>query len=73
MGEGRLRTVVSGIAKYYSPEQMVGKNVVLVSNLKPVKLRGILSEGMILCAEDKDGRLSVISPDGDVAPGGEVR
>ena len=73
VGEGRLRTVVSGIAKYYSPEQMVGKNVVLVSNLKPVKLRGILSEGMILCAEDKDGRLSVISPDGDVAPGGEVR
>ena len=73
VGEGRLRTVVSGIAKYYAPEQMVGKNVVLVSNLKPVKLRGILSEGMILCAEDKDGRLSVISPDGDVAPGGEVR
>lgn len=73
VGEGRLRTVVSGIAKYYSPEQMVGKNVVLVSNLKPVKLRGILSEGMILCAEDKDGRLFVISPDGDVAPGGEVR
>ena len=73
VGEGRLRTVVSGIAKYYSPEQMVGKNVVLVSNLKPVKLRGILSEGMILCAEDKDGRLSVISPDGDVAPGGAVR
>ena len=73
VGEGRLRTVVSGIAKYYSPEQMVGKNVVLVSNLKPVKLRGILSEGMILCAEDKDGRLSVISPDGDVAPGVEVR
>ena len=73
VGEDRLRTVVSGIAKYYSPEQMVGKNVVLVSNLKPVKLRGILSEGMILCAEDKDGRLSVISPDGDVAPGGEVR
>lgn len=73
VGEGRLRTVVSGIAKYYSPEQMVGKNVVLVSNLKPVKLRGILSEGMILCAEDKDGRLSVISPEGDVAPGGEVR
>lgn len=73
VGEGRLRTVVSGIAKYYAPEQMVGKNVVLVSNLKPVKLRGILSEGMILCAEDKDGRLFVISPDGDVAPGGEVR
>ena len=73
VGEGSPRTVVSGIAAYYSPEQMIGKRVVVVTNLKPVKLRGILSEGMILCAEGADGKLSVVSPEGEIAPGGEVR
>ncbi len=73
VGEDKLRTVVSGIAAYYSPEQMVGKRVVVVTNLKPAKLRGIMSEGMILCAEDEDGKLSVVSPEGEIAPGGEVR
>ena len=52
---------------------MVGKNVVVVTNLKPVKLRGILSEGMILCAEGADGKLSVVSPEGVIAPVGEGR
>ena len=52
-----LRSVVSGIAKFYTPEEMVGKQVVLVSNLKPAKLRGILSEGMILCASDADDKV----------------
>ena len=47
------RTIVSGIAKHYTPEEMVGKRVIVVANLKPVKLRGILSEGMLLCAEDE--------------------
>ncbi len=73
VGEDSPRTVVSGIAAYYSPEQMIGKRVVVVTNLKPVKLRGILSEGMILCAEGADGKLSVVSPEGEIAPGGEVR
>ena len=73
VGEDNPRTVVSGIAAYYSPEQMIGKRVVVVTNLKPVKLRGILSEGMILCAEGADGKLSVVSPEGEIAPGGEVR
>ena len=73
VGEDSPRTVVSGIAAYYSPEQMIGKKVVVVTNLKPVKLRGILSEGMILCAEGADGKLSVVSPEGEIAPGGEVR
>ena len=73
IGEDSPRTVVSGIAAYYSPEQMIGKRVVVVTNLKPVKLRGILSEGMILCAEGADGKLSVVSPEGEIAPGGEVR
>ena len=52
-----IRSVVSGIAKFYTPEEMVGKQVVLVSNLKPAKLRGILSEGMILCASDADDKV----------------
>jgi methionyl-tRNA synthetase len=67
------RTIVSGIAKHYTPEEMVGKTVVVVANLKPVKLRGILSEGMILCAEDKDGKFSLVTTLTDVADGAEVR
>ena len=57
------RTVVSGIAKAYAPEQMVGKKVVFVTNLKPVKICGVLSEGMILAAEDENGTLSLVTPD----------
>lgn len=67
------RTVVSGIAKSYTAEEMVGKSVILVSNLKPCKLRGILSEGMILCAEDSEGKLSLVSPISDIADGSTVR
>lgn len=67
------RSVVSGIAKFYTPEEMVGKKVVVVTNLKPVKLRGVLSEGMILCAEDKDGTLRLVSPEGEIASGANVR
>ncbi len=67
------RSVVSGIAKFYTPEEMVGKKVVVVTNLKPVKLCGVLSEGMILCAEDGDGRLSLVSPERLVADGATVR
>ena len=57
------RTIVSGIAKYYKPEDIIGKQVVVVTNLKPVKLRGVLSEGMILCAynTEKD-KLVIVSP-----------
>lgn len=68
------RTVCSGIAKFYTPEEMVGKQVVLVKNLKPVKLRGILSEGMILCASDKDDKvLKIVSPESGAADGDIVR
>lgn len=57
------KTIVSGIAKFYNPEDIIGKQVVVVTNLKPVKLRGILSEGMVLCAvDDKTNDLSLISP-----------
>jgi len=66
-----VRQIVSGIAKYYTPEQMVGRRVVVVANLKPVKLRGVLSEGMLLCAGEADVRL--ITTDGDVPDGETVR
>ena len=68
-----VRQIVSGIAKYYAPEEFVGKQVVVVTNLKPVKLRGVLSQGMILCATDEKGGYCVIRPESDVAPGAEVR
>ncbi len=68
-----VRSVVSGIAKFYTPEEMVGKKVVVVTNLKPVKLRGVLSEGMILCAEGEDGTLSLVSPEKLVASGATVK
>ena len=72
-GEAEPRTIVSGIAKYYTPEEMVGKSVIVVTNLKPVKLRGILSQGMVLCASDKDGKLCLVAPTVDMQPGSEIR
>lgn len=68
-----VRSVVSGIAKFYTPEEMIGKKVVLVTNLKPVKLCGVLSEGMILCAEDENGNLSLLSPEKTMASGAKIR
>ena len=67
------RTVVSGIARWYRPEDLPGRKVVLVANLKPAKLRGIVSEGMILAADDGEGNLVLIEPEQDIAPGAEVR
>ncbi len=67
------RTIVSGIRKWYKAEEMLGKKVIIVTNLKPVKLRGILSQGMILAAEDKDSNLTVSTLDRDIASGSEVR
>jgi methionyl-tRNA synthetase len=58
-----IRSVVSGIAKHYKPEEMVGKKVVFVTNLAPRKVCGVLSEGMILCAEDENGMLSLVVPE----------
>lgn len=72
VGNGQTRTVCSGIAKYYSPEEMVGKTVVLVNNFAPRKMAGQVSEGMLLCAEDPDGRVRLLIVDGDVAPGSEI-
>ena len=67
------RTVVSGIAQWYQPADLVGRRVVLVANLKPAKLRGIVSQGMILAADDGEGNLVLVEPSGDIAIGAEVR
>ena len=72
VGNGQTRTVCSGIAKYYSPEEMVGKTVVMVANFAPRKMAGQVSEGMLLCAEDPDGSVRLLTVDGDVAPGSEI-
>lgn len=72
-GNGETRTVVSGIAKWYSPNEMPGKTVVLVANLAPRKMRGVLSEGMLLCAEDAEGNLKLLTVEGGAfAPGSEI-
>ncbi len=68
----KVRTIVSGIASDYKPEDLVGKNVLVITNLKPVKLRGILSEGMILAGENESGKLSVIQADLALSPGDKV-
>ncbi len=67
------RTIVSGIAKHYQPEELVGKQVCFIANLPPRKLKGIDSEGMILSAESADGALKVVMPGADVAPGSQVK
>lgn len=67
------RTIVSGIAHYYKPEELVGKQVCFIANLAPRKLKGIVSEGMILSAENFDGNLAVITPQREVKPGSEVK
>ena len=66
------RQIVSGIAKWYKPEELVGKKVAAIVNLKPVKLRGVESQGMILSAEDEDGNLEVVSVD-SVKNGAEIK
>ncbi len=72
VGNGQTRTVCSGIAKYYAPEEMVGKTVVLVANLAPRKMAGVLSEGMLLCAEDAEGKLKLLTVEDGIAPGSEI-
>ena len=68
----QVRQIVSGIKAYYTPEEMVGKKVMVVTNLIPAKLAGILSEGMILCAEDAEGNVCVVSPEKNMPAGSEI-
>ena len=72
LGEGRLRSIVSGVALSFSPADLIGQRVVVVSNLRPTKLRGVLSEGMILFAESEKGFELVKIPE-KVVPGSTVR
>ena len=67
------RTIVSGIAKHYAPEELVGRQVCFVANLEPRRIKGITSEGMILSAEGADGRLAVVMPEKEVEPGSAVK
>ena len=67
-----VKQIVSGIRKYYSPEEMVGKKVMVLVNLKPAKLAGVLSEGMLLCAEDADGNLALMTPEKTMPAGAEI-
>ena len=67
------RTIVSGIAEHYTPEEVIGRQVSVLVNLEPKPLKGIVSQGMILMAENADGTLSFVSPDKEVKPGSEVR
>ena len=71
VGGGVTKTVCSGIAKYYAPEDLVGKTVVMVANFAPRKMAGEISEGMLLCAEDENG-VKLLTVDGSVAPGSEI-
>ena len=68
----QIKQIVSGIKAYYTPEEMVGKKVMVVVNLKPATLAGLLSEGMLLCAEDAEGNLSLMVPERDMPSGAEI-
>jgi methionyl-tRNA synthetase len=68
------RTVLAGVAQYYEPDALVGRKIVIVANLAPRKIRGVVSHGMILAADaGEDGGVAILSPDGNVPPGSRVR
>ena len=73
LGEGRERQILAGIAKYYTPESLVGRKIGVVANLKPAKFMGHLSEGMVLAASDDKGNLALIAVDPSIEIGGEIR
>ena len=68
----QVKQIVSGIKAYYTPEEMVGKKVMVLVNLKPAKLAGVLSEGMLLCAEDENGTLALMTPEKEMPAGAEI-
>ncbi len=68
----QVKQIVSGIRKYYTPEEMVGKKVMVLVNLRPAKLAGVLSEGMLLCAEDAEGNLALMTPEKAMPSGAEI-
>ena len=68
----QVKQIVSGIRKHYTPEEMVGKKVMVLVNLKPAKLAGVVSEGMLLCAEDENGELALMVPEKKMPSGAEI-
>ena len=68
----KVRQIVSGIKAHYTPEEMVGKKVMVLVNLKPATLAGVLSEGMLLCAEDAEGNLALMTPEKEMPAGAEI-
>ena len=68
----QIKQIVSGIKAHYTPEEMVGKKVMVLVNLKPAKLAGVLSEGMLLCAEDASGNLALMKPEKEMPSGAEI-
>ena len=68
----QVKQIVSGIKAYYKPEEMVGKKVMVLVNLKPATLAGIVSEGMLLCAEDEEGKLALVIPEKEMPSGAEI-
>jgi methionyl-tRNA synthetase len=70
---GEERQIVAGIGKAYTPEDLIGKKIVVLANLKPVKLMGVESRGMLLAATDSEGTLSVLTPERDVKTGAKIK
>ena len=68
----QVKQIVSGIKQHYTPEEMVGKKVMVLVNLKSAKLAGVLSEGMLLCAENSEGELALVVPEKDMPAGAEI-
>jgi methionyl-tRNA synthetase len=67
------RTLVAGLQGQYAPEALIGKKVAVVANLKPARIQGIESQGMVLAAEDAEGRIVLLTPDKDIPPGSKIR
>ena len=70
---GAMRQIVAGVARHYAPEALVGKNIIIVANLQPAVIRGIESNGMLLAAEDAQGRMAILSPQGEIDSGAKVK
>jgi methionyl-tRNA synthetase len=66
------RTLVAGIAHQYSPDELIGKKIVVIKNLKPAKIRGIVSQGMLLAASNQKGEISILTPLKDIEPGSKI-
>ena len=72
IGEEEPRQLVAGISKYYSPEELEGKRIIVVANLEPAKLRSVESQGMLLAAEDKEGNVVLLTTDSEIDNGSEI-